>query len=51
MQQGGGVKLCSNGLSSSGRWSAGVGFGTSDPQEPQELVNHSAALYFLNPPL
>ena len=39
-----GVKLSSNGLSSLGRWGAGVGFGTSDPQEPQELVNHSAAL-------
>ena len=41
-----GVKLSSNGLSSLGRWSARVGFGTSDPQELQELVNHSAALYF-----
>ena len=43
MQQGG-VRLSSNGLSSSGRCGVGDDFGTSDPQEPQEPVNFSAAL-------
>ena len=37
-----GVRLPSNGLSSSGRCGVGVDFGTSDPQEPQEPVNFSA---------
>ena len=43
MQQGG-VRLSSNGLSSSGRCGVRDDFGTSDPQEPQEPVNLSAAL-------
>ena len=38
-----GVRLSSNGLSLLGRWGVGVDFGTSDPQEPQEPVNFSAA--------
>ena len=45
-----GVRLSSNGLSSSGRCGVGVDFGTSDPQEPQEPVNFSAAFcYYLYP--
>ena len=43
MQQGG-VRLSSNGSSSSGRCGVGDDFGTSDPQEPQEPVNFSATL-------
>ena len=39
-----GVSLSSNGLSSPGRCGVGDDFGTSDPQEPQEPVNFSAAL-------
>ena len=38
-----GVRLSSNGLSSSRRCGVGADFGTSDPQEPQEPVNFSAA--------
>ena len=37
------VRLSSNGLSSSGSCGVGADFGTSDPQEPQEPVNFSAA--------
>ena len=39
-----GVSLSSNGLSSPGRCGVRDNFGTSDPQEPQEPVNSSAAL-------
>ena len=42
--QQGGVSLSSNGLSLPGRCGVGDDFGTSDPQEPQEPVNFSAAL-------
>ena len=38
-----GVRLSSNGLSSSGSCGVGVDLGTSDPQEPQKPVNFSAA--------
>ena len=38
-----GVRLSSNGSSSSGRCGVGANFGTSDPPEPQEPVNFSAA--------
>ena len=45
-----GVRLSSNGLSSSGRCGVGVDSGTSDPQEPQEPMNLSAAFcYYLYP--
>ena len=45
-----GVRLSSNGLSSSGRYGVEVDSGTSDPQEPQEPVNFSAAFcYYLYP--
>ena len=43
MQQGG-VRLSSNGSSSLEGCGVGDDFGTSDPQEPQEPVNFSAAL-------
>ena len=39
-----GVSLSSNGLSLPGRCGVGDDFGTSDPQEPHEGVNFSAAL-------
>ena len=39
-----GVSLSSNGLSSPGRRGVEDDFSTSDPQEPQEPVNFSAAL-------
>ena len=48
MQQGG-VRLSSNGSSSLGRCGVGDDFGTSDPQEPQEPVNFSAALLIFVP--
>ena len=38
-----GVRLFSNGLSSSGRCGVMVDLGTPDPQEPQKPVNFSAA--------
>ena len=38
-----GVRLSSNGSSLSGKCGVGDDFGTSDPQEPQEPVNFSAA--------
>ena len=38
-----GVRLSSNRLSSLGRCGVGADFGTSDPQEPKEPVNFSAA--------
>ena len=38
-----GVRLSINGSSLSGRCGVGANFGTSDPQEPQEPVNFSAA--------
>ena len=44
-----GVKLSSNGLSSPGRCGVRDHFGTSDPQEPQEPVNFSAALLICGP--
>ena len=37
-----GVRLSSNGLSSSGRCGVRVDLGTSDPQEPHKPVNLSA---------
>ena len=39
-----GVSLSSNRLSLLGRCGVGDDFGTSDPQEPKEPVNFSAAL-------
>ena len=39
-----GVSLSSNGLSSPGRRGVEDDFGTSDPHEPHEPVNFSAAL-------
>ena len=47
--QRGGVRLSSNGSSSSGRCGVEDDFGTSDPQEPQEPVNFSAALLIFVP--
>ena len=38
-----GVRLSGNGSSSLGGCDVGDDFGTSDPQEPQEPVNFSAA--------
>ena len=44
-----GVSLSSNGLSLLGRCGVGDHFNTSDPQEPQEPVNFSAALLICGP--